>query len=286
MIIDPRGYFKATHICKTRGGIHVPLEFATDKKGIKDISKWNLVVNSGRSTLAKCLGGYYQTASEDAPYINRLILGEGEKGVNLPTLTDTGLVSEIVKSSGVASGTFLLNGPHVATPHVSFPSAAFRYPVDGSYTGTNAAIAINGDEETILTDATVDFTSLGVLVTDQITVNTSSTNPYVFGIKEVRSATQLVLHNPFGYEGTTLAWKIATPGTQMLVSRLVEGNTFTVADWGGAVVVHEAGLLFNNSTLFNRVVFNPADEETGVLLQSDELTGVEISVRFEWLVTI
>jgi len=286
--IDPQGFFRATHICKTRSGIILPLREVVDNPKIKDIERWNLVVNSGRQVVARCLAGHYQTASPaaSAPYINRLILGEGEKQSNLPNLTDTGLVQEIAKITGTPSGTFLLDGPHEASPDITLPASARRWPLSGDFTANNAAITINASEETILTDATVDFTSIGVELTDQVTIDNSSTNPLVFGIREVRSATELVLHNPNGYTGTSRAWRIETPGTQMLVSRLIEGNTFTQADYGGAVVCHEAGLLFNNSTLFNRVVFNPTDEEVGILLQSDELTGVEISVRFEWLVTV
>lgn len=285
--IDPKGYFRATHICKRNGKI-IPLREAVSDKKIQDINRWNLVVNSGRATMAKALGGYYQTASPATitPYVDRLIIGEGEKGPNPPNLTDTGLVQEITRISGTPAGTFLLDGPHDPSPDITFPAAQERHPLGGGYTGNNATIAINASEETILTDATVDFVALGVQLTDQVTINNSVTNPLVFGIREVRSTTELVLHNPNGYTGINLGWKIATPGTQMLISRLVEGNTFTLADYGGAVVIHEAGLLYNNGTLFNRVVFNPTDEEVGVLLQSDETTGTEISVRFEWLVTI
>lgn len=288
--IDPVGYFKATHICKTRGGLYVPLTkdvVARKDVNVQNIERRNLVVNSGRQVLARTLGGYYQNASDDVPFINRLVLGDGEKSSNLPNLSDTGLVSEISDLSATPGGTFLLADHLDASPDISFPSAVTRWPLSGTWTAGNGVITIDANGDTILTDATVDFISvINIQLTDQITINNSSTNPLVFGVREVRSTTELVLHNPYGYTGTGVEWRAETPGTQMLVSRLVEGNDFDQATWGDGVVVHEAGLLFNNDTLFNRVVFAPHDEEVGVLLQSDEATGVEISVRFEWLVTI
>lgn len=284
------GYIKATHICTTKSGLVLPLsrDFVANKNfRPMDFQKWNLVVNSGRQVQARTLGGYYQTASPAfaAPYLNRLIIGNGQKQDNLPALNNTGLVNEIQQLDGTISGTFLLAGPYEASPEVTFPTAAQRWPLDGGFTGPNATISINGSGETIFQDLTATFIdTIGVQLTDQVTINESE--PLVFGVREVRSNTQLVLHNPYGYTGSAIEWKIGTPGTQLLVSKLLRGNDFPVADFGESVVIHEAGLLFNNNTLFNRVVYAPNDEESGLLLQSDELTGVEISVRFEWLVTI
>ena len=291
-LLPVKGYFKATHICTTKDGEVIPFDpsFVARKDiNVQDVERWNLVVNSGRNIMARSLGGFYQTAdpAQVPPYINRITLGEGAKGANPPNLSDTGLIQEITNLAGTTSGTFLLNGPNDGSPEITFPSQTQRWPLSGDFTANNATISINGDGETILEDVTVDFiNTIDVQLTDQITINNSVSNPLVFGVREVRSTTELVLHNPTGFTGAGLGYRVATPGTQMLVSKLLSGNDFTVANYGDGVVVHEAGLLYNTSVLFNRVTFAPQDEEIGILLQSDENTGVEISVRFEWLITV
>lgn len=289
--IDPQGFFSATHVFKRDGEIITRDEALTTKQKsfVRDIHRSNLVVNSGRSIIAKSLGGFYQdgTPAQVAPYINRLIVGTGSKTGNLPNLSDTGLVYEMRKLDGTVAGTFLLDGPHEITPEITFPSVVWRGgaepPTDWLSSG---AVTINVDNETILTDATVNFLTLGVSLTDQVTLNNNATNPAVLGIREIRSSTELVLHNPYGVTGAALQYRIGTPGTQMLVSKLVEGNNFPQAEWGSAIILKEAGLMFNNGSLFNRVVFAPSNEEAGLLLQSDEALGVEVSIRFEWLITI
>lgn len=287
-----RGHFKATHICRKSNGLYVPLnqaDIARKDVSISDVQKWNLVVNSGRQNMARNLGGSFQTAdpAQVSPYINRITLGEGIKSGNLPSLSNTGLVQEIRKIGGTPSGTFLLNGPNEVAPDITFPAAAQRWPLSGDFTGANGNITIDGDGKTFLDDATVQFVStIDVQLTDQVTINNSPTNPLALGIKEVVSETRLELHNPYSFTGSNVEYRISTPGTQMLVSKLIEGNDFTNAEWGEGVLITEAGLLYNNSELFNRVVYYPEDEEKGLLLQSDESTGTEISVRFEWLITL
>lgn len=289
--IDPQGFFSATHIFKKNGKIISRDEALTSKQKsfVCDIKRNNLVVNSGRSIIAKSLAGFYQDGdpAQVAPYINRLIVGTGNKADNLPNLSDTGLVYELRKLDGTIAGTFLLDGPHEVSPEITLPSVVWRGgaepPTDWLSIGT---VSINGSNETILTDATVNFLTLGLSLTDQVTINDDVTNPSVLGVREIRSSTQLVLHNPYGITGAGLQYRIGTPGTQMLVSKLIEGNSFPQAEWGSAIILKEAGLLFNNGTLFNRVVFAPTNEEAGLLIQSDEALGVEVSVRFEWLITI
>ncbi len=295
--LRPKGVCTARLECKTTNGLYVPLSAAISdetyelleergyKRPEKEIRQGNLVVNAGREVLAQSLGGYWETQSLVTPYINRITLGDGTKSGNLPNLSDTGLVNEIQKLNGTTAGTFLLNGPNDVSPDITFPPSVQRYP--GSGFGGSGTVTINSSGETLLSDSGVDYiNTIGVQLTDQVTLNNSSTNPLVLGVREVRSSTVLVLHNPSGFTGGPLQYKIGTPGTQMLVSKLIEGNQFLKADYGAAVLVHEAGLLFHNDTLFNRVVFAPNDEEVGVLLQSDETNGVEISVRFEWLITL
>lgn len=291
MTIEPKGYFSATHIFK-RNGIEISRDEALNSRQralVTDIKRQNLVVNTGRQHIARSLGGYWQTADpiQVNPYINRLIVGTGNKSGNLPNLSDTGLVTELRKLDGTVSGTFALDGPWAVSPEVLFPSLVWRGgaapPDDWLSTGS---VTINGDNETILEDATVNFLTLGVALTDQVTLDNSPTNPAVLGVREVRSSTQLVLHNPYGITSGAVAYRVGTPGTQVLVSKLIEGNDFPEAEWGSAVILKEAGLLLSNGVLFNRVVFAPSEEEAGLLLQSDEALGVEVSIRFEWLITI
>lgn len=290
-VLEPSGYFSATHVFK-ENGVEISMEEALSPKQrqfVMDIKRQNLVVNSGRQHIARNLGGYWQTAdpAQVSPYINRLVVGTGTKSGNLPNLSDTGLVTELKKLDGTTAGTFLLDGPWEITPEITFPSVVWRGgaepPNDFLSSG---AITINGSGETILTDASVNFITLGVALTDQVTLDNSATNPAVLGVREVRSATTLVLHNPYGITSGSVAYRIGTPGTQVLISKLVEGNNFPQDEWGSAIILKEAALLLSNSVMFNRVVFAPADEEAGLLLQSDEALGVEVSIRFEWLITI
>ena len=289
--IEPQGYFSATHIFKDRG-VEISIDEALrpgQRNFVCDIRKQNLVVNGGRQSIARSLGGYWQTGDPPQvnPYINRLLLGTGEKQGNLPSLSNTGLVREMRKLDGTISGTFLLDGPWEVSPEITFPSVIWR---GGAAPPNNflssGSITINGLGETILEDLTVNFLILGVDLTDQVNIDNSPVNPAVLGVREVRSATQLVLHNPYGITSGAIAYRIGTPGTQVLVSKLIEGNNFLQAQWGSAIILKEAALLLSNSVMFNRVVFAPDDEEAGLLLQSDEALGVEVSIRFEWLITI
>ena len=292
--INVSGVCKATHVCKTKSGLHVPLSYAVSdetreylnslgkSKPKKEIVQNNLVVNTGRAFLAKALGGFWENQTPDlvTPYINRIALGTGLKTGNLPNLSDTGLVQELERLDGTAAGTFLLTGPNDVGPEIVFPASVART------TGTNAVIAIDGTGVTTLTDGSADFITDGVQLTDQVTLSSSPTNPLVLGVRSIQSSTVLELHNPNGFAGSGLAYSVDTPGTQVLISKLISGNTFTQVNYGVAVLIKEAALLFNNDTMFNRVVFAPSDEDAGLLLQSDEANGVEIGIRFEWLVTL
>lgn len=275
-LVQTKGWFTVEQIYKDSSG--QPVE--TEK-----VKKWNLVVNSGRQIIAQALGGYFQDASQEVPKFNRIIVGEGQKSGNLPNLGDTGLVQEITKLSGAPAGTFLLAGPYDASPEISFPPQSQTFPLSG-FTGPNATISINGSGDSIFEDLTVDFSSIGISTTDQIKINNSSSNPLLFGIQEIISSTQLRIHNPTQYTGSGIQWSIGTPGTQVVVTKLLEGNNFPIAEWGGPVVITEAGILFNNNVLFNRVVFSEDNEDVGVLVQSDENSGMEISARLTWVITL
>lgn len=296
--IEVEGVCKATMVCRHKSGLFVPLSNALSEATIqklkkegyrtpdREVVKGNLVVNGGRAALALMLGGWWETADQSTPYINRITLGNGMKTGNLPNLADSGLVSEIKKNDDTIAGTFLIEGPHELTPEILFPPKVQKFPEVGGF-GGSCSVSIDMNGETLLEDTGADFVNeVGVQLVDQVTFNNSVTNPVVLGIREVKSPTVLSLHNPTGFTAAPgLEYSIGTPGTQMLVSKLIEGNTFPMGEWGPAVLVHEAGLLLSNGTMFNRVVFAPHSESVGVLIQSDEYNGVEISVRFEWLVT-
>ena len=251
------------------------------------IRQGNLIVNTGREILARMLGGTYEVFGQETPYIDRIAIGNGEKTGNLPNLSDTSLVSVLRNLDGVPVGVYGLNDLTHASPDLIYPDKVNVFPNTvtgwGSTTGT---ITIDASNRTILTDPGVDFVSLGIERGQQVTINTSSSNPLVLGIRSVLSTTELVLHNPGGYvSGGQISYRVDSPGTQLLVSKLISGNDFPVSEFGNTTVIKEAGLIMSNGVLFNRVVFAPTDEDAGVLLQSDEVNGVEISVQFEWLIT-
>lgn len=284
--LNPLGWFSIEHICKNKNGDIVPFDPSYADLKVEDLKKWNLVVNAGRQIIARSLGGYYQLAAQETPYFNRIVVGEGQKAGNYPNLSDTGMVQEITKLNGTPAGTFLLEGPYDTAPEVTFPPQSTKFPLVG-FTGPNATITIDGSGDSFFEDLTVNFNTIGISQTDQITIDNSSSNPLIFGIKEIVSATKLRIHNPTLFTGGSIAWSVGTPGTQVVVSKLLEGNNFPLAEWGGAIVLSEAGILFNNNTLFNRVVFSPDNEDVGVLIQSDEgVSGIEISARLTWVITL
>lgn len=277
------GKVRITHICRDKNGNPVPIQDAiADKELAKRIVKEqdNLVVNSGRAVMVRALGGLYQSASQSVPYIDRIILGDGSKSGNTPNLSDTSLVREIKNSAGTNAGTFLLNSPSDPSPEVTFPASVSKVSNQGP-----ATISINSDGETRLVDAGADFVTDSIQLADQVTLANSVTNPLVLGIRNIISATELELYNPTGYTGA-VNYSIGTAGNQMLVSKLFLGNDFPIATYPTSILITEAGLLYNNGTLFNRVLFAPQIEEGGILIQSDETNGVEISARIEWLVTL
>lgn len=302
--INAVGICHATHIAKDEKGNSISLYEALSEetknflkdRGLKIPSrrtvKGNLVVNTGRSKLAHLLGKHKSGSAfpTETAFIDRLVLGDCKvsgqtnKAACLPQLSDTGLQSEISTLGGVLNGKFSFD--HTPDQEVFYPASTARHPAADGWSPTLADITLSGGDY-ILTDASQDFTGVGlnIQITDQVKVNTPSSSPVLLGVKEIVSATQLKVHNPNGYTGLSVQYRIDTPGTQVLFSKLINGNSFDQATWGFATLVHEAGLLFNDGTLFNRVVFRPDDDELGLILQSNEANGSEISVRFEWLVT-
>jgi hypothetical protein len=281
------GVCTATIICD--GPIEEAMSPATKKmlaeKGIKppkdgQIIKGNLVVNTGREVLAKLLGNLSES------FINRLILGQGQKSGNLPHLGDVSLVQELTQLDSTLNGQIVLN----PMTDIFVPAKVGRFPTSPSldWGSSSGSISIDGNGDTILEDLVeANFFDLAVQNTDQVTVNTGP-NPIVLSVKRVIDAEHLELHNPNGYESPiaeVVQYRIDTPGTQLLISKLVEGNDYDVATWGAATIVHEAGLLFNTGELYNRVVFAPTSDDVGLILQPDGVGGSEMSVRFEFVIT-
>jgi len=294
--VQVRGQCRATMIATDDDGREIPISEALsdaskaylEAHGLtlqRQMHDHNLVVNGGREALAKLLGG------EINDEINRLVLGDLGSGVTKseakPQLTDQSLYHVIRTLNDAPQGTFLLD----SDTDFTYPQAAARYPSDPDvdWAPTTCTVEITG-AETVLTDPNLsgdDFSTLGVQLTDQVTLDTNTANPLVVGIKEVRSANELVLHNPRQYEtptATEVRYSVDAPGTQLLISRLVTGDSFDEDTWGPAVMVKEAGLLTNNDRLFNRVIFAPSNDDYGMLLQPSS-QGNELSIRFEWLLT-
>lgn len=288
----PVGVCGVKQVCKINGKeMEFDPKYIANKKysSLIEVKQGNLVVNTGRSALAKSIGGLFQSADQVPPYINQISIGTGIKADNLPNLSDVSLVQELENLSGSAAGTFMLADPSEASPDITFPATVARFPTASTgWASDQATIKIDINGDTILEDTTVDFSAEGVQKTDQVKINNSSSNPFIFGIREIVSTTQLKLHNPNGYETagvSKIEYRIDSPGTQVLVSKLISGNDFPVASFGPVIIIKEAGLFMSNGSMFNRVVFAPLNEDAGVIIQSDETNGVELSVRFEWLIT-
>lgn len=240
----------------------------------------NLVVNSGREKIARLLSR--GKTSENA-YINRLTIGVGQKSGNLPSLLDVGLAEELTNLSGVGSGTFEFD----PDTEILLPSSGPKYPSSGGgWAPTQCTISISSGITTLTDPSAAFVTTSSISTTDQVTVQSSTINNVSLGVMSVVSDTQLTLYNPYGFSGAALNYRISTPGTQVLFSKFVDGNNFPQSSFGVATLITEAGLLFNDGTLFNRVVYIPENEDVGIVLQSDEATGVAMGARFEFLVTI
>lgn len=275
--INIKGRCKVEQIARDKDGDQVELPDDVQKKYEKD----NLIVNVGRSKIAKLIGGEVQ-----GDFVDRIQLGDlggNSKASNYPVLKDTGLVNEIKDKNGNPGGTY-----QVKDQHKLYPAQTDRIPSSGTWASTEGAVSISGGES-IFEDTSAQFKNDGVQRTDQLVLDTNTTHPLALGVKEVRSHDKLVVHNPREYEtpaNDTVQYRVENPGTQFVVSREIPGNDFSVSEWGPAVLVHEAGLIFNDDTFLNRVLFYPQDNDKGLLLQNDSINGIEISARFEWVLTL
>lgn len=145
-------------------------------------------------------------------------------------------------------------------------------------------IDVNG--VTTLTTSAVDLTTLSLQYGDIVVFNTPSATPVALAVRRVLSATQLELHNPYGYASSSVEFRIESSGSQILFSKLITASThFPAATFGPAVIVHESAWLLNDGQCWNRVLYNAPDDTSGVLIQPADGFGTEIGVRFELTVT-
>lgn len=281
------GKFSATQVATLADGSHVPvadldvrvrdvLAFRASMAGIQlqtQVIKNNLVVNGGRDMMVHQLAG-----DGSRNWINRVQLGDATvSGVVVkdqfpPDLSDNRLVHELRTLLGGPGGTFELDS-------YSFPAVITKSEPAG-LPGTLVAGVTS-----VFSDAGADFVSDGVTDDDKVTVYISGED-YSLAIRQVLSPTQLEVENPGQLAAAGVAYKVTTPGGQVLFRKFVSGNNFPESTFGPLTVAHEAGLLFTGGTLFNRVIFAAGHPEIGLVLQPRDVDGVTLGVQLDWLITI
>jgi len=238
---------------------------------LSGIQKKNLVVNVGKNTLARQLAG-----DGARKFINRIQLGDAKVGGVVskdtypPDLSDNALVHEVRTLLGAPGATFELDS-------YTLPSIVTKVSPAG-LPGTLA-----GGPLSTLTDGTADFIAAGVDDKDTVTVFIGGED-YTLGILSVISATQLEVENPNQLAAAGIAYNVTTPGGQVLFSKFVSGNNFPAAQFGPLTVVHEAGLLYSDGSLFNRIIFVPGDPDVGLVFQPQDIDGITLGVQFNWLI--
>lgn len=237
----------------------------------------NLVVRQGRAAAARSLRQGYTR------HIAALQLGDCIKSAHPPSLLDSGVISEIQTLAGVPQATFAIDN----ATEVFEPGLAQRYPADVSdLWGGPGAVAISGGGTTTLTTTAVDLTTLSIQFGDIVVFNTPTATPVALAVRRVISATQLELHNPYGYASTSVEFRIESSNSQIIFSKLITASShFPAATYGPAVLVHESAWLLNDGMCWNRVLYNAQDDNSGVLIQPADAFSTEIGVRFELTVT-
>jgi hypothetical protein len=231
----------------------------------------NLVVNAGRNQRARSLAG------DSTGYINRVQIGDCkiagvvQKTTFPPDLSDVALVNEIRTLAGLPGATFSLDSH-------TYPDTVVKTAPAGLPGTLTAGVVSTFD------DPGADFIADGVNERDQVTVFIGGED-YILGIKEVVSATQLEVENKSSLSGSGLGYSVSAPGTQVLFTKLINGNNFPESTYGPLTTAHEAGLLLSDDTLFNRVTFVPDDNDVGLLLQPGTVNGTVISIQLDWLIT-
>lgn len=239
----------------------------------REVMKQNLVVSAGRDAVAQRI-----VDPDFSAVIDRIQLGDTKvsgvvsKSLFPPDLSDTGLVNEIRTLLGAPGATFEIDG-------FSFPSRVTKTNPAG-LPGTLTAGATS-----ILTDPGADFVSDGVTDADVVTAFIGGED-FSLGIKSVLGPTQVEVENPSQLSAAGISYRITTPGGQVLIRKVVSGNNFPEALYGPMTVCHEAGLLFSNGALFNRVTISPANPEVGLVFQPQDIDGLSIGAQLDWLITI
>jgi hypothetical protein len=274
--VHVHGLVSVHHVCTRHGQLITSPEGLTPKQrrtleslGFRPEALFtNLIVNAGRAHLAKLLRGVVST------YINRVQLGDTKIGGVVrksdypPDLSDTRLVHEITNLAGQPAATFDLDDD-------SSPDEVIKV---SALTGTPGTLTTSA-----LIDAGQDFVSEGVNARDTVTVVIGGED-YTLGIVAVTSATELEVANPNQLAGA-VGYSVQTPGTQALFRKLLSGDDFPESSFGTTTVIHEAGLLYADGTLFNRVTFYQQDDGQGLALQPTDIDGSRIDVQLDWLIT-
>lgn len=277
--LRPTGRVSVRHVA-SRNGIVMPmsqamtpaLERRLRERGLRpDALFHNLVVNAGRGRLARILGGSSFTHVNRVQLGDCLVSGVVRKDLYPADLSDVSLVHEVRTIAGNPGATFDVD-------LVTYPDEFVKINRD---TGT-PGVLLAGLTSTV-TDAGADFVTAGVTDIDTVTVFISGES-YTLGVNRVVSATQLEVENP-NQLSAAVNYTVQTPGTQVLFHKLVNGDNFPETLFGPVTVVHEAGLLFTDGALFNRVTFQQQDNSLGLVFQPTDVDGTRIDVQLDWLIT-
>lgn len=273
--IVPSGRLKVTHVA-TRHGQRISAHETSAARALIeagiDLDKVfkNLIVNTGRGRLARLLGGASQSSIDRVQLGDVLVSALVRKDLYPADLSDVSLVHEIRNLAGNPGATFDLDS-------TTYPDEVVKVTSPG-ITGTLVAGAVS-----LLTDVGQDFVAAGVSDSDTVTLIISGED-YTLGVRNVVNSTQLELDNP-AQLAAAVAYTVQTPGTQVLFSKLVNGDNFPVGEFGPVTIVHEAGLLFDDGALFNRITFQQQDNSLGIIFQPTDIDGTRIDVQFDWLIT-
>jgi len=258
-------------VAHIRNGIR---ERALRETGIRvaDVVKRNLVVNVGRLMMCRQLAGDVDTKIESVQFGDCKVNGLVSKDLFPPDLSDNALVSELRTNGGAPGGTFLLDD-------YVFPAQVTKSDPPG-LPGTLVAGSVSR-----LVDGTADFTADGVTDDDVVTVILGGED-YTLAVRRVIGPTELEVENPGQLAGAGLSYSVTTPQGQVLFRKFVSGNNFPTSLYGPMTVAHEAGLLFSNGAIFNRVIFAPASQDVGLVFQPQDINGVTLGVQVDWLIVI
>jgi hypothetical protein len=240
---------------------------------LQSVHRHNLVVNSGRlMTCRKLAERDLNAVIYAVQFGDCKVDGVVSKDLFPPDLSDNRLVREIRTIGGAPGATFELDGYEYPEQVVKVAPAG----LPGSLTG---------GEVSTFTDASSDFVVAGV--TDDDVVNAViGGESFTLPIKRVVGPHDLEVENNGGIAGAGISYTITTPAGQVLFRKFVSGENFPTSLYGPMTIAHEAGLLFSDGTLFNRVVFAPSSPTNGLIFQPMDINGVTLGVQVDWLIVI